>query len=130
MGEPVTLRDEDVGRIGEYVKPWIRSWWTGWFPRREPPGLDAAPMGGTVRVEEGLRGQRALMADRIAFIEQRFEAVDKQFKNLIAYHDKRIEDLIAHTDKRIETVDKRFNTVTWLIGVGFVVVTSLTTLLA
>ena len=24
MGEPMTLKDEDVGRIGEYVKPWLR----------------------------------------------------------------------------------------------------------
>ena len=24
MAEPMTLRDEDVGRIGEYVKPWLR----------------------------------------------------------------------------------------------------------
>ena len=22
MGDPVNLRSEDVGRIGEYVKPW------------------------------------------------------------------------------------------------------------
>ena len=40
------------------------------------------------------------------------------------------EDLIVHTDKRFDTVDKRFNTLTWMIGVGFVVVTSLTTVFA
>ena len=27
MAEPMTLRDEDVGRIGEYVKPWLRELW-------------------------------------------------------------------------------------------------------
>ena len=24
MAEPMTLRDKDVGRIAEYVKPWLR----------------------------------------------------------------------------------------------------------
>jgi len=33
-------------------------------------------------------------------------------------------------DRRFESVDKRFNTLTWMIGVGFVVITSLTTVFA
>ena len=53
------------------------------------------------RVEEELKAQRELMDERFGFMEQRFEAVDK-----------------------------RFNTLTWMIGVGFVVITSLTTVFA
>ena len=123
MAEPLTLREEDVGRIGDYVKPWLRELVDRVVPRAERPGVDAALLGRMVRVEEELKAQRALMAER-------FEAVDKRFEDLIAYHDKRFEDLIAHTDKRFETVDNRFNTLTWMIGVGFVVVTSLTTVFA
>ena len=123
MAEPLTLREEDVGRIGDYVKPWLRELVDRVVPRVERPGVDATLLGRMVRVEEELKAQRALMAER-------FEAVDKRFEDLIAYHDKRFEDLIAHTDKRFETVDNRFNTLTWMIGVGFVVVTSLTTVFA
>ena len=43
---------------------------------------------------------------------------------------KRFEDLIGYIDKRFEAVDKRFNALTWMIGVGFVVITSLTTVFA
>ena len=130
MAEPVTLREGDVGRIGDYVKPWLRELVDRVVPRVERPGVDAALLGRMVRVEEELKAQRVLMAERFEFIEQRFEAVDKRFEDLIAYHDRRFVDLIAHTDKRFETVDNRFNTLTWIIGVGFVVVTSLTTVLA
>lgn len=41
-------------------------------------------------------------------MDERFEAVDKRF-----------EDLIHYMDKRFEAVDKRFSTMQWLIGLGF-----------
>lgn len=151
MAEPVVLREEDVGRIGEYVKPWLREVVDRMVPRTEAAGPDTALPERMVRVEEELKAQRELMEERFGFMEQRFdavdrrfEAVDKRFEDLFAHldkrfeavdqrfeaSDKRFEDLIAHTDKRFETVDKRFNTLTWMIGVGFVVVTSLTTVFA
>ena len=151
MAEPVVLREEDVGRIGEYVKPWLREVVDRMVPRTEAAGPDTALLERMVRVEEELKAQRELMDERFGFMEQRFdavdrrfEAVDKRFEDLFAHldkrfdavdkrfeaSDKRFEDLIAHTDKRFETVDKRFNTLTWMIGVGFVVVTSLTTVFA
>ena len=158
MAEPVVLRDEDVGRIGEYVKPWLREVVDRMVPRTEAAGPDTALLERMVRVEEELKAQRELMDERFGFMEQRFdavdrrfEAVDKRFEDLFAHldkrfdavdkrfeavdkrfeaSDKRFEDLMAHTDKRFETVDKRFNTLTWMIGVGFVVVTSLTTVFA
>ena len=106
------LRDEDVGRIGDYIKPWVRELVDRVVPRAEPVGVGAALLERMVRVEEELKAQRELMAERFGFMEQRFETIDKRF-----------EDLIAHTDKR-------FNALTWMIGVGFVVITSLTTVFA
>ena len=95
------LRDEDVGRIGDYVKPWLRELVDRMVPRAEMVGVGAALLERMVRVEEELKAQRELMDERFGFMEQRFEAVDK-----------------------------RFNTLTWMIGVGFVVITSLTTVFA
>lgn len=65
-----------------------------------------------VRVEEELKTQRELMDERFTFTKDRFAAMDKRF-----------EDLIGQ-------VNSRFGTLTWMIGIGFVVVTSLTTVFA
>ncbi len=119
MAEPVVLRDEDVGRIGDYVKPWLRELVDRMVPRVETAGVDTALLERMVRVEEELRAQRELMDERFGFMEQRFDAADRRF-----------EDLIRHSDKRFDTVDKRFNALMRMIGVGFVVVTSLTTVFA
>ena len=181
MAEPMTLRDEDVGRIGEYVKPWLRELVDEVAPRPEPSGADTRLLERMVRVEEELKAQRTLMDERFGFMVTRFEAVDKRFDAV----DKRFEDLIGHTNarfegltgqmnSRFETVDRRFEelightnarfkelightsarfeeslahtnsrftefagqmnarfrTQTWMIGVGFGVITSLTTLFA
>lgn len=119
MSDPVILREEDVGRIGEYVKPWLRELVDQAIPRLEFAGVGPRLLERMVRVEEELKAQRELMDERFGFMEHRFEAVDQRF-----------EDLIRHMDKRFESVDKRFNIVTWLIGLGFVVITSLTTVFA
>ena len=119
MGDPVTLKEQDVGRIGEYVKPWLRELVDRMMPREGTAGVGGALLDRMVRVEEELKAQRELMDERFGFMERRFEAVDKRF-----------EDLIAYSYKRFEQVDKRFNALTWMIGVGFVVLTSLTTVFA
>ena len=119
MGDPVTLKEQDVGRIGEYVKPWLRELVDRMMPREANAGFSGALLDRMVRVEEELKAQRELMDERFGFMERRFEAVDKRF-----------EDLIAYSDKRFEQVDKRFNALSWMIGVGFVVLTSLTTVFA
>ena len=49
-------------------------------------------------------------------VDQRFEAVDKRFEQI----DKRFDDLIHY-------VDKRFSVQQWMIGVGFLVITTLMT---
>ena len=137
MGEPLMLKEEDVVRIGDYVKPWLREMVDHVVPRAETVDVPAALLERMVRVEEELKALRVLMDERFGFMERRFEAGDKRFEDLIGYFDKRFEDmnkrfeeLIGHIDKRFETVDKRFNTLTWMIGVGFVVITSLTTVFA
>ena len=140
MSEPVTLREEDVGRIVEYVKPWLRELIDQLVPRVELAGVGTQLLERMVRVEEELKAQRELMDERFGFMERRFEAVDQRFEAVDQRFEavdqrfkavnQRFEDLIRHLDKRFESVDKRFNTLTWMIGVGFVVVTSLTTVFA
>ena len=158
MGEPVMLKEEDVVRIGDYVKPWLRELVDHVVPRAETVDVPAALLERMVRVEEELKALRVLMDERFGFMERRFEAVDKRFEAVDKRFEavdkrfedmnKRFDDLIGHLDKRFEAVDKRFeavdkrfedligatdkrfNTLTWMIGVGFVVVTSLTTVFA
>ena len=160
MAEPMTLRDEDVGRIGEYVKPWLRQMMDEMVPRLEPVGADTRLIERMVRVEEELKAQRTLMDERFAFMARRFdasvdrrfedlightntrfEAVDKRFVELIGHTNTRFEELIGQMNARFDTVDRRFEEshahtnsrfrmLTWMIGVGFAVITSLTTLFA
>lgn len=119
MAEPMTLRDEDVGRIGEYVKPWLRELVDETVHRQEPGGAGTQLLERMVRVEEELKAQRTLMDERFGFVARRFEDV-------LDYMNTRFEAV----DKRFEDTNARFKTLTWLIGVGFVVLTSLTTLFA
>ena len=119
MAEPMTLRDEDVGRIGEYVKPWLRELVDETVHRPEPGGAGTQLLERMVMVEEELKAQRTLMDERFGFVARRFEDV-------LDYMNTRFEAV----DKRFEDTNARFKTLTWLIGVGFVVLTSLTTLFA
>lgn len=126
MAEPVTLREEDIERIGEYVKPWIRELVDRLMPRAATAGGDDRLLERMVRVEEELKAQRELMNERFAAMDGRFAAMGGRFTAM----DRRFEDLIGYMDKRFDSVDKRFSTLTWMIGVGFVVITTLTTVFA
>ena len=168
MAEPMTLRDEDVGRIGEYVKPWLREMVDERIPRVELGGVGTQLLERMVRVEEELKAQRMLMDERFSFMTQRFESADKRFDESSAHSDKRFDDVdkrfgdvskrfddvdkrFGDVDRRFDDVDKRFGdvnerfdvvdkrfddvnarftTLTWMIGVGFVVITSLTSVFA
>lgn len=105
MSDPMPIRDEDISRIGDYVKPWLRELVTEMVPGVGLAGLGPQLMERMIRVEEELKSQRELM-------DERFRAVDRRF-----------EDLITN-------INKRFNNLTWMIGIGFVVITSLTTVFA
>ena len=144
MGEPMTLRDEDVDRIGEYVKPWLRKLVGEMAPRQELGGAGTQLLERMVRVEEELKAQRTLMDERFGFMARRFEdmfeymntrfdAVDKRFEAVdrrFEVVDKRFESVDKRFEESNENINVRFKTLTWMIGVGFVVLTSLTTLFA
>ena len=55
MADSVILRDEDVGRIGEYVKPWLRELVHQVSPRNEPDNVSTHVVDRMVRVEEELK---------------------------------------------------------------------------
>ncbi len=56
---------------------------------------------------------------RFEAIDKRFEAMDKRFDDLIHQIDKRFELLTLQIDRRFEQVEKRFNVVFWMMGIGF-----------
>ena len=64
----MTLRDEDVGRIGEYVKPWLRELVDEVVPHSEFGGVGAQLLERMVRVEEELKAQRTLMDERFGLV--------------------------------------------------------------
>ena len=126
----MTLRDEDVGRIGEYVKPWLRELVGEMVPRQELGGAGTQLLERMVRVEEELKVQRALMDERFGFMARRFEDMFEYMNTRFDAVDKRFEAVDRRFGESNEHTDVRFKTLTWMIGVGFVVVTSLTTLFA
>ncbi len=63
-------------------------------------------------------------------VDQRFEAVDKRFEQIdkrFEQIDKRFEQIDKRFDDLIHYVDKRFSVQQWMIGVGFLVITTLMT---
>ena len=71
MGEPVMLKEEDVVRIGDYVKPWLRELVDHVVPRAE-----------MVAVDKRFEDMNKRFEDLIGYIDKRFEAVDKRFNTL------------------------------------------------
>ena len=128
MADPMTLRDEDVGRIGEYVKPWLRELVGEMVPHPEPVG--ARLLERMVRVEEELRAQRTLMDERFGFMAARFGAVDKRFEDLIGQMSARFETVDRRFEESRGHADSRFKTLAWMIGIGFALITALTTVFA
>jgi hypothetical protein len=94
---PMALRDEDVQRIGEYVKPWLRGYVAELVPAGPTP-VQTQLLERMLHVEEELRLQREL-------IDERFETVDKRF----------------------DDAQRSFARMQWLIGIGFVMVTAAVT---
>ena len=99
----MVLREEDVRRIVDYVKPWLRDLVSETIP---PRSLDISAQ--IVRVQEELKGQRELFAQRFEAVDQRFEAMDQRFTDTQRYMDQRFTDMQTHTDKRFEAMDQRF----------------------
>ena len=57
------------------------------------------------------------------YSDKRFDDMNRRLEELIHYSDKRFDDM----NKRFEDMNKNFNLLTWLIGVGFTVLTVLIT---
>ena len=119
---PMALREEDVRRIGEYVKPWLREYVSELLPARAGTA-ESRVLERILHVEEELRLQRELM-------DVRFQAVDRRFEIMQTSIDQRFEGV----DKRFESVDKRFDDMQhsfartqWLMGIGFVMLTAAVT---
>ncbi len=70
------LSDQDLQRVGDYVRGNLNSWLTEVAPQIfiGPQLLERM-----TRVEEQLKAQGQLMATRFEAIDKRFESVDKRF---------------------------------------------------
>jgi hypothetical protein len=133
----MALANEDIQRIGEYVKPWLREVVTAVVPAQSA-GTPTQLLERMVRVEEELKSQRELMIDRFEAMDRRFEdlrdAMDKRFETM----DARFADARDASDKRFEAMDKRFEamdrrfddvqqsirTTQWLIGLVLIALTA------
>ena len=106
------LTEEDLEKIGRYVKKNIGSW------IEEDPGLPSAAAihlsEKMVRLEEAIKNQGDLMEKMIHQLDKRFEQVDKRFEQV----DKRFEDMQHY-------MDKRFNQLQWSMGLGFTIIAGL-----
>ena len=157
MADSVILRDEDVGRIGEYVKPWLRELVHQVSPRNEPDNVSTHVVDHMVRVEEELKVFGEALRSQGEELKTFGEALRSQGeelktfgeelrsqgeelrsqreelrsqRELIGAQRELMDERFAFTKERFEQVDKRFTTLTWMIGVGFAVITSLTTVFA
>lgn len=143
MADAMVMRDEDVGRIGEYVKPWLRELVREMAPRREPDDLSPQLLERMVRVEEEikvdtetlrsqgetLKSQSETLKSHAATLRDHAEEHRAQ-RELLVTQRELMDERFAFTKERFELIDKRFTTLTWMIGAGFALVTSLTTVFA
>jgi len=131
MGDPtMVLGAEDVQRIADYVKPWLRDTILDLIPRR-PSDIDTRLLERMIRVEEELKAQRELMAERFDAVDKRFAATDRRLEDSRAAMDQRFEGLQAAMDTRFDDArvhsDRRFAWLQWTILVGLAVVTAAVT---
>ena len=110
--QEMTMRDDDVKRIGDFIKPWLRELVSQMIPRPATTGIDQQLLERMVRVEEELKAQRELMDERFRMVDRRFESVDKRFESV---------------DKRFDDMHESLKRTQWLIGLGFVLVTAVVT---
>ena len=78
MADSVILRDEDVGRIGEYVKPWLRELVHQMAPRNELDDVSTQLLDRMVRVEEELKTHTELLKVHTEELKAMGEALRSQ----------------------------------------------------
>lgn len=115
----MVLREEDVRRIGDYVKPWLRNL-VGEVAPRSSSEISEPLLERMVRVEEELKAQRELFAERFSAMDRRFEEMNRRFTENQDFMDQRF------TDARV-SMDQRFKSMQWAMLVGFSVVIAVVT---
>jgi len=108
----MALGPEDLKQILDYAKPWLRdAVLETAAPRLRE--IDTQLLERMVRVEEELKAQRELMAER-------FNVVDRRFEDMLAASEQRFADMRSYSDKR-------FAALQWSLVVGFTIVTAAVT---
>ena len=102
----MALTERDLKQVGSYVQAHLHEW----LPA---PVLQLSER--IIRVEEELKSQRELMKQGFDQMEKRFEQIDKRFEQV---------------DKRFDDFNRRFAGMMWLIGIGFVLISTLMSLYA
>lgn len=137
MGDPaMPLSDDDVRRVADYMRPFLKDIVVEMMPRA--PERDVAIGERLVELTGELKAQREVFATELSaqreLTEARFVALDERLDRRDAEVDRRFEDLIALSDRRFDAVDKRvgdlhrsIGRLQWLIGVGFLIVTTTVT---
>ena len=102
----MALTERDLEQVGTYVQTHLYEW----LPA---PVLQLSER--IIRVEEELKAQRELMKQGFDQMEKRFEQVERRFEQI---------------DKRFDDFNRRFTGMMWLIGTGFVLLSTLMSLYA
>jgi chaperonin cofactor prefoldin len=127
------LGDVELKQIGGYVKDNLRLWLSEVAPAALSPAVPPAdPVSNTqllervVRVEEELKAQRELFLARFEAVDRRFEANDQRFADMnsrfedmnsrFADMNTRFEDMNTRFEDMKDYLNRRFNVLTWMIG--------------
>jgi septin family protein len=94
----MTLAQEDLNAINDYVKQHIGQW----LAEVTPPAYDPRLLERIVRVEEELRHQRELM-------EQGFNLMEKRFEEMYKNTNARFEQMERNTNARFEQMERNTN---------------------
>ena len=154
----MALQDADLERIGRYVQSQLPGWLEA-ADRPLPTvqiverltRLEDAILSGQELMRSEFRAQRELMEqrfasmqkqmdERFASVDQRFESVQKQMDDRFTAVQKQMDDRFtavlreievraAASDKRFDDMQANFARTQWLIGIGFVVLGSLVSVL-
>lgn len=136
MGDPaMQLGDAELRRIGGYVKENLREWLREVAPVALSPPAPVSPapdpvtntqlLERVVRVEEELKAQRELFLVRFEAVDRRFEASDQRFIDMnTRFEDMntRFEDMNTRLEDMRDYLNRRFNALTWMIGLLITVV--------
>jgi chaperonin cofactor prefoldin len=111
MGEAaMIIDDEQLQKIGEYVKGHLAEWLPNELPFRQPAKSDRELdlFERIIVIETELKNLGVRMDERFDAMEKRFEAIDKRFEALQHQMDYRFDAMQKQMDERFTAMDKRF----------------------